>query len=66
MREIQRLPGAQAGAEDVVIDLALDLIGDQQSQDVGALGDLSDGADREAVFFGLAGRLIAKASDHDP
>jgi len=65
MRKIQRLPAAQAGAQGVAVNLALDFIGDQQGQDVGALGDFGDRADHKAVFFRLARGFIAQASHHD-
>ena len=66
MGKIQRLPAAQAAAQHLVVNLALDFVGDQQGQDVGALGDFRHATGPRSHPF-LPGPRISsrRLPDHD-
>ena len=53
VREHERLAGGHVRRDVVVVEVALDVIGDQDHDHVGGLGGVGGGQDLEAGGFGL-------------
>ena len=57
--EHQRLALFQVGRDFVLVEIGLDVIGDQDHDDVGGFGGVGDGQDFQAGGFGFRGALAA-------
>src|SRR5260370_35471526 len=53
VREHERLAGGHVGGDFVVIEVALDVVGDQDHDDIRGFGGLGSGADLEAGGLGF-------------
>ena len=66
MREVQRLARPQLPPDGVAVDLALELVGDEQEQNVAPRRRLSDGQDGEAVAARALCRLVLHTAHNHP